>query len=228
MWQATPKKSAFEPRARAFLARPAPAGIRKCAIGHHHQSAGRPWMATDSRPARVRPPGLIRGARTGAHFGSLWPSGSALVTITSPRGPAGAHAGDGEQPPGPPDGALVGRPSGRAGYLQHQSHLAAGLTRRPQRGGPCRRARGLCTSRGSAWAGCWAHVAVLDHPAALSALALVGTRSVAPGPPDDDLVRASRLENRWFRVKLRVERNGGHPSEPRRERCKSTNSLFST
>ncbi|MGW2792864.1 alpha/beta fold hydrolase [Streptomyces sp. NPDC001251] len=32
-----------------------------------------------------------------------------------------------------------------------------------------------------------AQVAVLDHPGAFSALTLVGTRSVAPGPPDDDL-----------------------------------------
>lgn len=32
-----------------------------------------------------------------------------------------------------------------------------------------------------------AQVAVLDHPGALSALTLVGTRAVAPGPTDDDL-----------------------------------------
>lgn len=32
-----------------------------------------------------------------------------------------------------------------------------------------------------------AQVAVLDHPAAFSALTLAGTRPVAPGPPDDDL-----------------------------------------
>ncbi|MFJ8691725.1 alpha/beta fold hydrolase [Streptomyces roseolilacinus] len=32
-----------------------------------------------------------------------------------------------------------------------------------------------------------AQVAVLDHPDAFSALTLVGTRPVAPGPPDDDL-----------------------------------------
>jgi pimeloyl-ACP methyl ester carboxylesterase len=32
-----------------------------------------------------------------------------------------------------------------------------------------------------------AQVAVLDHPGAFSALTLVGTRAVAPGPPDDDL-----------------------------------------
>lgn len=32
-----------------------------------------------------------------------------------------------------------------------------------------------------------AQVAALDHPGAFSALTLVGTRSVAPGPPDDDL-----------------------------------------
>ncbi|MEV3961621.1 alpha/beta hydrolase [Nocardia sp. NPDC050193] len=32
-----------------------------------------------------------------------------------------------------------------------------------------------------------AQVAVLDHPGAFSALTLVGTRAVAPGPPDEDL-----------------------------------------
>jgi pimeloyl-ACP methyl ester carboxylesterase len=32
-----------------------------------------------------------------------------------------------------------------------------------------------------------AQVAVLDHPDAFTALTLVGTRPVAPGPPDDDL-----------------------------------------
>ncbi|MGW6545891.1 alpha/beta fold hydrolase [Streptomyces massasporeus] len=32
-----------------------------------------------------------------------------------------------------------------------------------------------------------AQVAVLDHPSAYSALTLIGTRPVAPGPPDDDL-----------------------------------------
>jgi pimeloyl-ACP methyl ester carboxylesterase len=32
-----------------------------------------------------------------------------------------------------------------------------------------------------------AQVAALDHPAAFSALTLVGTRPVAPGPPDEDL-----------------------------------------
>jgi pimeloyl-ACP methyl ester carboxylesterase len=32
-----------------------------------------------------------------------------------------------------------------------------------------------------------AQVAVLDHPDAFAALTLVGTRAVAPGPPDDDL-----------------------------------------
>src|SRR6516225_4098031 len=32
-----------------------------------------------------------------------------------------------------------------------------------------------------------AQVAVLEHPGAFSALTLVGTRAVAPGPPDDDL-----------------------------------------
>jgi pimeloyl-ACP methyl ester carboxylesterase len=32
-----------------------------------------------------------------------------------------------------------------------------------------------------------AQVAVLDHPGVFSALTLVGTRAVAPGPPDDDL-----------------------------------------
>ncbi|MEU9229380.1 alpha/beta hydrolase [Streptomyces massasporeus] len=36
-------------------------------------------------------------------------------------------------------------------------------------------------------AGMVAQVAVLDHPSAFSALTLVGTRPVAPGPPDDDL-----------------------------------------
>ncbi|GGQ85874.1 alpha/beta fold hydrolase [Streptomyces flaveolus] len=43
-----------------------------------------------------------------------------------------------------------------------------------------------------------AQVAVLDHPDSFSALTLVGTRAVAPGPPDDDLpdhdqVMTSRL-----------------------------------
>src|SRR5437660_11621236 len=32
-----------------------------------------------------------------------------------------------------------------------------------------------------------AQVAALDHPGAFSALTLAGTRSVAPGPPDDEL-----------------------------------------
>ncbi|WP_245235268.1 alpha/beta fold hydrolase [Streptomyces violaceorubidus] len=32
-----------------------------------------------------------------------------------------------------------------------------------------------------------AQVAALEHPGAFSALTLVGTRAVAPGPPDDDL-----------------------------------------
>ena len=32
-----------------------------------------------------------------------------------------------------------------------------------------------------------AQVAAIDHPSAFSALTLVGTRAVAPGPPDDDL-----------------------------------------
>jgi pimeloyl-ACP methyl ester carboxylesterase len=32
-----------------------------------------------------------------------------------------------------------------------------------------------------------AQLAALDHPGAFSALTLVGTRAVAPGPPDDDL-----------------------------------------
>jgi pimeloyl-ACP methyl ester carboxylesterase len=36
-------------------------------------------------------------------------------------------------------------------------------------------------------AGMVAQVAALDHPGAFSALTLVGTRPVAPGPPDDDL-----------------------------------------
>jgi pimeloyl-ACP methyl ester carboxylesterase len=36
-------------------------------------------------------------------------------------------------------------------------------------------------------AGMVAQVAALDHPGAFSALTLIGTRPVAPGPPDDDL-----------------------------------------
>jgi pimeloyl-ACP methyl ester carboxylesterase len=36
-------------------------------------------------------------------------------------------------------------------------------------------------------AGMFAQVAALDHPGAFSALTLIGTRPVAPGPPDDDL-----------------------------------------
>src|SRR5687767_15185783 len=32
-----------------------------------------------------------------------------------------------------------------------------------------------------------AQVAALDHPRSFSALTLIGTRAVAPGPPDDDL-----------------------------------------
>jgi pimeloyl-ACP methyl ester carboxylesterase len=37
-----------------------------------------------------------------------------------------------------------------------------------------------------------AQVAVLDHPGAFSALTLVGTRPVAPSPPDDDLPAMTR------------------------------------
>ncbi|MGW4479373.1 alpha/beta fold hydrolase [Rhodococcus triatomae] len=40
---------------------------------------------------------------------------------------------------------------------------------------------------GSGVGGMVAQVAVLDHPGSFSALTLVGTRPVAPGPPDDDL-----------------------------------------
>lgn len=40
---------------------------------------------------------------------------------------------------------------------------------------------------GIAVGGMVAQVAVLDHPHAFSALTLVNTRAVAPGPPDDDL-----------------------------------------
>ncbi|MEV0535570.1 alpha/beta hydrolase [Kitasatospora sp. NPDC050463] len=40
---------------------------------------------------------------------------------------------------------------------------------------------------GTGVGGMVAQVAVLDHPDAFSALTLVGTRPVAPGPPDDDL-----------------------------------------
>ncbi|MDH6605175.1 pimeloyl-ACP methyl ester carboxylesterase [Streptomyces sp. SAI-208] len=40
---------------------------------------------------------------------------------------------------------------------------------------------------GTGVGGMVAQVAVLDHPGAFSALTLVGTRAVAPGPPDDDL-----------------------------------------
>ncbi|MET7321006.1 alpha/beta hydrolase [Streptomyces sp. NPDC005549] len=44
-----------------------------------------------------------------------------------------------------------------------------------------------------------AQVAVLDHPGAFSALTLVGTRAVAPGPPDDDLPDHDRATmNRLF------------------------------
>jgi pimeloyl-ACP methyl ester carboxylesterase len=56
-------------------------------------------------------------------------------------------------------------------------------TRRPW---PVRSAGGLRTSRIGV-GGMVAQVAVLDHPGAFSALTLVGTRAVAPGPPDDDL-----------------------------------------
>ncbi len=40
---------------------------------------------------------------------------------------------------------------------------------------------------GTGVGGMVAQVAVLDHPGAFAALTLVGTRAVAPGPPDDDL-----------------------------------------
>ncbi|MFD1815471.1 alpha/beta fold hydrolase [Rhodococcus gannanensis] len=40
---------------------------------------------------------------------------------------------------------------------------------------------------GSGVGGMVAQVAALDHPGAFSALTLIGTRPVAPGPPDDDL-----------------------------------------
>ncbi|MFK8906721.1 alpha/beta fold hydrolase [Streptomyces sp. YS-3] len=40
---------------------------------------------------------------------------------------------------------------------------------------------------GTGVGGMVAQVAVLDHPGAFSALTLVGTRAVAPGPPDNDL-----------------------------------------
>ncbi|MEU4797927.1 alpha/beta hydrolase [Streptomyces sp. NPDC023327] len=44
-----------------------------------------------------------------------------------------------------------------------------------------------------------AQVAVLDHPTAFSALTLVGTRAVAPGPPDADLPDHDRATmNRLF------------------------------
>lgn len=41
-----------------------------------------------------------------------------------------------------------------------------------------------------------AQVAALDHPCAFSALTLVGTRAVAPGPPDDDLPDHDRVTMR--------------------------------
>src|SRR5215203_5229584 len=40
---------------------------------------------------------------------------------------------------------------------------------------------------GTGVSGMVAQVAALDHPGGFSALTLAGTRSVAPGPPDDDL-----------------------------------------
>jgi len=44
-----------------------------------------------------------------------------------------------------------------------------------------------------------AQVAALDHPGTLSALTLVGTCAVAPGPPDDDLPTTTRrLMSRLF------------------------------
>ncbi|MEU0896586.1 alpha/beta fold hydrolase [Streptomyces massasporeus] len=47
--------------------------------------------------------------------------------------------------------------------------------------------RGPAHLAGIGVGGMVAQVAVLDHPSAFSALTLVGTRPVAPGPPDDDL-----------------------------------------
>ncbi|MDC0771465.1 alpha/beta fold hydrolase [Streptomyces sp. HD] len=48
-----------------------------------------------------------------------------------------------------------------------------------------------------------AQVAVLDHPGAFSALTLVGTRPVAPGPPDDDLPDHDRATmSRLFKLPM--------------------------
>lgn len=47
--------------------------------------------------------------------------------------------------------------------------------------------RGTAHLAGIGVGGMVAQVAVLDHPSSFSALTLVGTRPVAPGPPDDDL-----------------------------------------
>ncbi|MGI8755772.1 MAG: alpha/beta fold hydrolase [Acidimicrobiales bacterium] len=46
---------------------------------------------------------------------------------------------------------------------------------------------GLAHLAGIGVGGMVAQVAVLDHPGAFSALTVVGSRAVAPGPPDDDL-----------------------------------------
>jgi pimeloyl-ACP methyl ester carboxylesterase len=62
--------------------------------------------------------------------------------------------------------------------------LAGGTTMLSWPDAPCERP--AYTLRGLA-GGMVAQVAVLDHPGAFSALTLVGTRAVAPGPPDDDL-----------------------------------------
>ncbi|MEU1286961.1 alpha/beta hydrolase [Kitasatospora sp. NPDC005856] len=52
---------------------------------------------------------------------------------------------------------------------------------------------------GTGVGGLVAQVAVLDHPGAFRALTLVGTRPVAPGPPDDDLPDHDRATmNRLF------------------------------
>ncbi|GHF78465.1 hypothetical protein GCM10018790_65580 [Kitasatospora xanthocidica] len=47
--------------------------------------------------------------------------------------------------------------------------------------------RGPAHLAGIGVGGMVAQVAALDHPGAFSALTLVGTRAIAPGPPDDDL-----------------------------------------
>lgn len=43
-----------------------------------------------------------------------------------------------------------------------------------------------------------AQVAALDHPGAFSALTLVGTRAVAPGPPDNDLPDHDQATMSWL------------------------------